>query len=561
MHITICGAQNQPTKQLADWKQAVFDNPEDARIEATARYESVHYPQDTRVPFAYAIGLAHYFEGNFHEAQIWYQQALEEPDLVQRHPPLWSEAFEGEKVEAILWNNLGVVYELQGFFEMAAKAYGESRQHELRVGNVSGGWETAINEGLLLSRVSDLPRARKLLNDAFAYFDEQGDDYHAALALLNLAPAESNDGNYEVALGHVDEALIRFERISDSTYVRRCLITKGQLHGYLFQHEELYQTIQSLEKWAAASTDAQADFYQALLRAEWNLLHNRPQVALELIRNAEDHLSDISLYEASNAIPLKVRAAYQAQQSNLFLNSLEDLVQTYNELFSEERARNLAEMQALNERNEYINTIEQLNIRMENRRKQNERNVLFLFVLGISGSFSVWLYHTQLKGRRALFQLMRADSKERMARKQLKSPEPTASTAEGSHDQPSNDETGRYALFQSFVNLVSEEELYLDPKLSIGDVASRLGSNYTYLSSAINSHWGSGFVDYLNTLRIKRACDLMLEPENFTLSFDQIAERCGFQSTRTFYRQFKLVTNSTPGDFRKTAIRSTSSTK
>jgi len=292
-------------------------------------------------------------------------------------------------------------------------------------------------------------------------------------------------------------------------------------------------------------------------------LHNRPQVALELIRDAEDHLSDISLYEASNAIPLKVRAAYQAQQSTLFLNSLEDLVQTYNELFSEERARNLAEMQALNERNEYINTIEQLNIRMENRRKQNERNVLFLFVLGISGSLSVWLYHTQLKGKRALFQLMRADSKERMARKRLLNAQQVNDAAEpgndvGAESGPSDKE---YELFQAFVNLISEEELYLDPKISIGDVASRLGSNYTYLSSAINSHWGNGFVDYLNTLRIKRACDLMLASESFALSFDQIAERCGFQSTRTFYRQFKQVTNSTPGDFRKAAIRSTASIK
>lgn len=556
--ISQCLAQDSPTEQLAEWKQNVFDNPESARRQAMARYQSARYPEDTRVPFAYAIGLAHYFEGGFHEAQTWYQQALKEPDLVQRKSPFWNQEFEAERTEAILLNNLGVVYELQGFFEMAARAYGESRQLEHQVGNVIGSWETAINEGLLLSRINDLHGARKLLHESFSFFNHEADDYHAALALLNLSITEEYDANYDEALYFVEEALIRFERISDSTHIRRCLIAKGQFHGYLSQRDALHKTIQALEKWSVESVDAQADYYQALLRAEWNLLNDRPEEALNLIESAEENLvGPPSLYEASNAIPLKVRAAYQAHHSDLFMISLGELIQTYRELFSEERARSLAEMQELNESNKYINTIEQLNTRMEHRRKQNERNVLFLMILGISGSFSVWLYHTRLKGKQALFKLMRADYKERMVRKRMsRATLPDADSAESPVVNTDFDESDKqYELFKAFVELVNDEEIYLNAKVSIGDVASRLGSNYTYLSSAINSHWGNGFIDYLNTLRIKRACDLMLEPEYFALSFDQIAERCGFQSTRTFYRQFKMVTSTTPGDFRKTAIR------
>ena len=152
---------------------------------------------------------------------------------------------------------------------------------------------------------------------------------------------------------------------------------------------------------------------------------------------------------------------------------------------------------------------------------------------------------------------MRADYKERLVRKRMsRATLPDADSAESPVVNTDFDESDKqYELFKAFVELVNDEEIYLNAKVSIGDVASRLGSNYTYLSSAINSHWGNGFIDYLNTLRIKRACDLMLEPEYFALSFDQIAERCGFQSTRTFYRQFKMVTSTTPGDFRKTAIR------
>lgn len=98
---------------------------------------------------------------------------------------------------------------------------------------------------------------------------------------------------------------------------------------------------------------------------------------------------------------------------------------------------------------------------------------------------------------------------------------------------------------------MEEQQLYLNPKLTIGDVANAIGTNRTYLSSYFNHQLNTTFYDYINNLRIEKASKKLLSVYPYTMNIDEIAECSGFNSTSTFRRAFLKNTGMTPLQYRK----------
>lgn len=95
-------------------------------------------------------------------------------------------------------------------------------------------------------------------------------------------------------------------------------------------------------------------------------------------------------------------------------------------------------------------------------------------------------------------------------------------------------------------SMVENDRLYLDPKLSLRQLAERLGTNRTYLSQYFNEVKGVTFYDYINAMRInKKSVPLMQEHPEYTL--DYVAQQSGFNSLSTFRRAFRKYTGTTPG--------------
>lgn len=83
--------------------------------------------------------------------------------------------------------------------------------------------------------------------------------------------------------------------------------------------------------------------------------------------------------------------------------------------------------------------------------------------------------------------------------------------------------------------------------LSLTVLSSTFGYSKFYFSRIINKYLCCSLSDYINNLRLKKTITLMreqpdLKPQNAALS-------SGFNSYQTFYRCFKDVYNSTPGEF------------
>lgn len=96
---------------------------------------------------------------------------------------------------------------------------------------------------------------------------------------------------------------------------------------------------------------------------------------------------------------------------------------------------------------------------------------------------------------------------------------------------------------------MESERPYLDPDLSLNDLARRLKTNTSILSPVINAGTGKNFNDFINQYRVDAFKRQALDPANRHLSLLGIALDCGFNSKATFNRAFKKLTGLSPREF------------
>lgn len=88
---------------------------------------------------------------------------------------------------------------------------------------------------------------------------------------------------------------------------------------------------------------------------------------------------------------------------------------------------------------------------------------------------------------------------------------------------------------------------YLNPALSLEDLARDIGTNKVYLSRTINVVSGSNFCQFVNCYRVKYSKELMRS--NPDKKMIEIALASGFNSVVTFNMAFKLNENLTPSEW------------
>ncbi len=112
-------------------------------------------------------------------------------------------------------------------------------------------------------------------------------------------------------------------------------------------------------------------------------------------------------------------------------------------------------------------------------------------------------------------------------------------TAERTRDRTSED-TFRRALLYIESNYTGD--------CTLKGVAKELNYDYSYISKLFSSRLSITFNRYVNLFRVNRSCYLLIENK---LSVTEIARMCGFDSVRTFNRQFRAITGTTPAQYRE----------
>jgi len=98
---------------------------------------------------------------------------------------------------------------------------------------------------------------------------------------------------------------------------------------------------------------------------------------------------------------------------------------------------------------------------------------------------------------------------------------------------------------------ISENKPYLDPDLSLRDLANQIDIHPNHLSWILNQSIGLNFNEFINQYRIEAFKILALAPENEKLTIEGLAFESGFNSKTVFNTYFKRATGLTPKQYMK----------
>jgi AraC-like DNA-binding protein len=94
-----------------------------------------------------------------------------------------------------------------------------------------------------------------------------------------------------------------------------------------------------------------------------------------------------------------------------------------------------------------------------------------------------------------------------------------------------------------------KEQPYLDGKLSLPDVATKINITPNHLSQVINEQLEMTFYDFVNQYRVEEIKSRLADSRNQQFTLLAIAYDCGFNSKSSFNAIFKKFTDLTPSQF------------
>lgn len=111
-----------------------------------------------------------------------------------------------------------------------------------------------------------------------------------------------------------------------------------------------------------------------------------------------------------------------------------------------------------------------------------------------------------------------------------------------------NEQLYRVALAENIELRFIQPQMFLDSRLTLGDMAKAVGTNRTYLSRYLNDVLQTTFYNYVNSLRLDYAVRLMEESQH---SITTICTMSGFNSYSTFRRVFIARFGVPPQQYKK----------
>lgn len=161
---------------------------------------------------------------------------------------------------------------------------------------------------------------------------------------------------------------------------------------------------------------------------------------------------------------------------------------------------------------------------------------LFVFFLGFFGIQQGLIYSTKVETEQSALQV-KAEATEVLAGPNI--------------SQKAQEEQSQ--TLQKVRSHMEETRLYLEPRLSLPQLAEQVGMSTHQLSQLINEQSGHNFYQFVNEYRIEAFKKLALDPEYSHMTLLALALECGFNSKSTFNDVFRKVTNKTPSAFLKAA--------
>jgi transcriptional regulator GlxA family with amidase domain len=111
------------------------------------------------------------------------------------------------------------------------------------------------------------------------------------------------------------------------------------------------------------------------------------------------------------------------------------------------------------------------------------------------------------------------------------------------------DSSSQLDQINAIVNRITDN---LSEPLSATELARELGLSESGFSRFFRRATGNTFTDFVNHVRINRACQLLMETD---LLITSIGYEVGFNNIANFNRRFLYIKGMTPSDYRRQAAR------
>ncbi|WP_066963367.1 AraC family transcriptional regulator [Microbulbifer sp. Q7] len=110
-------------------------------------------------------------------------------------------------------------------------------------------------------------------------------------------------------------------------------------------------------------------------------------------------------------------------------------------------------------------------------------------------------------------------------------------------------------LAERIAHYMQTEKPYLEPSLTLEQLAAKLDVPKRHVSTTINRHFERNFFEFVNHYRIEEAKSRLSDPHCADLTVMDVLLDCGFNTKATFNTFFKKLVGMTPTEFRKSAYR------
>jgi AraC-like DNA-binding protein len=106
-------------------------------------------------------------------------------------------------------------------------------------------------------------------------------------------------------------------------------------------------------------------------------------------------------------------------------------------------------------------------------------------------------------------------------------------------------------IYERLKQCMNEKKPFINPDLTLNDLAKSLEVHPNHLSQVINSNEHKNFYDLINEKRIQEFIQLISQSSSQKYTLMALAYDCGFNSKASFNRNFKKYTGVTPSDYLK----------
>lgn len=474
------------------------------------------------------LGMVNYYLSRPYLSNQYYRRALESP-FGQRSALLQEKC----------WNNMGINYALTGEYTLSLDAYLKSLRLSEAKGEAVDVAKTWLNIcELYIQQQINFTEAEQQLESALKVFADAGDSLSMAIAYQNLGTMHLELRNYPVA--------DLYTRRSQELYLQLgnwygALVTRNNIGHIMLMSGQTGQAKQLFDSTLEEARRRNIDNLQISLLFNIGKAYEKRADYTEAIQYLEKALN-ISQNSAHNQFigsTLFELLTIAGKMNNTAL------VDHYKSQYQHwQRSSRNHEQNAILQELRLLYDFDKLNLQLddqEQRLKQGRQQVQLLFfiaIITVVASTIIMLYYVR--------------NRKLMAHLYHRIQQQEAGTNTRIIKDSDSQQLRNRQLFEKIQELVETQKLYLDSELTLSELSRKLGTNETYVSTAINTITNSNFNSYLNRLRVREAQKQILNPVSL-IPWRELYMSCGFNSKSSFYRIFKQEMGLSPAEYRAMA--------